>query len=408
MLFTSRVCPVAGARARCVVLLLLASISSPVQGESGSLDGQVTLEWAASPDPGITGYKLYYGTQSGIYSEILDIGGNLEAELSGLAAGSTYYCNVTAYNSSGLESPFSEEFSFSYDPPVAVTYPTDQLVLLDAAGTGGPMMVFDFEISMEADYVVWCRFKAPDPDNDTLLVTLDGGPEEVFQVPSPLSPDWVWTPVRIGGGPARVYSLGEGSHALTIVLPAGAQLDRLVLTSAPYFHPSDDLPRSGEAVVITHQPTGRSIRSGAATTFSVCAVATGPVSYQWRRNGLDLPGANTRDLAISGATPADAGDYSVVIRSGTAAQLSSAAILQVVTAPTTLGVTLLSATPEGMVTFDVQGGIGDSLEVFASSDMVTWQSIATVTNSDGTIAVADPQAFGECRRFYRFDKAVGK
>ena len=36
------------------------------------------------------------------------------------------------------------------------------------------------------------------------------------------------------------------------------------------------------------------------------------------------------------------------------------------------------------------------------------QSIATVTNSDGTLKVADPQALSERARFYRLAKAVGK
>ena len=394
--------------ARCGVLFLLVACPPVALAGSGSLDDQVTLEWAACLEPGITGYKLYYGTQSGAYTQILDVGDNPGAGLSGLIAGTSYFCNVTAYNSSGLESPFSEEFSFVYEAPVVVTYAAEQLVLLGAATVQGPAMLFDFEISMQADYLVWCRLRTLSPDSETLLVSVDGGPEEVFQVPAPLSPDWVWIPINVVGGSPRAYSLVQGTHALTITLPATALLDCLVLTSDPNFRPPDDLPRSGEAVVITSHPSSCSIAPGDETTFSVTAVATGPVSYQWRKNNQDLPGATTRELTISAATTGDAGDYSVVVSSGSAARQSGAAVLRVVNTPPGLRVNRLSVAAGGVVTFDVQGEAGASLEIFASSDLITWQSIGAADNSNGTITIADPQALSQSRRFYYLAKAVGK
>lgn len=86
------------------VPLLLALLTISHAAES------VTLAWDAEPDA--AGYRLHYGTISGIYSKTIDVGNNAEATLSDLTSGVTCFCTVTAYNSAGLESPPSEEYSF--------------------------------------------------------------------------------------------------------------------------------------------------------------------------------------------------------------------------------------------------------------------------------------------------------
>ena len=56
----------------------------------------------------LAGYKVYYGTSSGSYSTVIDAGNVTSYDVSGLAAG-TYYFVVTAYDTFGSESPFSNE-----------------------------------------------------------------------------------------------------------------------------------------------------------------------------------------------------------------------------------------------------------------------------------------------------------
>ena len=66
-----------------------------------------------------------------------------------------------------------------------------------------------------------------------------------------------------------------------------------------------------EPPAIVQQPAGQSVAVGADVTFTV--VATGNLlRYQWRLNGVNLPGATSDTLAITGVQPSDAGDYSVV------------------------------------------------------------------------------------------------
>jgi hypothetical protein len=72
----------------------------------------VTLAWQASPDATVTGYKLYYGVASGVYTNSVNVGTNLTCRLTNLVLGVTYYFVVTAYNAAGLESLPSNEVSW--------------------------------------------------------------------------------------------------------------------------------------------------------------------------------------------------------------------------------------------------------------------------------------------------------
>lgn len=56
----------------------------------------------------LAGYKVYYGTSSGSYSMVIDAGNVTSYDVSGLTAG-TYYFVVTAYDTVGSESPYSNE-----------------------------------------------------------------------------------------------------------------------------------------------------------------------------------------------------------------------------------------------------------------------------------------------------------
>jgi hypothetical protein len=73
----------------------------------------VTLAWNPGASSGIAGYRVYYGTSSGSYPQILDVGITTTATVSNLIAGQTYYFVVTSYNAAGLESVPSNQVSFT-------------------------------------------------------------------------------------------------------------------------------------------------------------------------------------------------------------------------------------------------------------------------------------------------------
>lgn len=70
------------------------------------------LSWDASPDTDVVGYKLYSATASGQYEfdNAVDVGDTTSHTLLELSPG-VHYFSLTAYDSSGNQSAFSNEVS---------------------------------------------------------------------------------------------------------------------------------------------------------------------------------------------------------------------------------------------------------------------------------------------------------
>jgi hypothetical protein len=83
----------------------------------------ITVSWTfattnvdGTPLTDLAGAKVYYGTSSSNYTVVVDVpggvpGGNVSHKITGLKAGTTYFINGTAYNTSGLESDFCTQIS---------------------------------------------------------------------------------------------------------------------------------------------------------------------------------------------------------------------------------------------------------------------------------------------------------
>jgi hypothetical protein len=83
--------------------------------------GSLILSWNApttntdgSSLTNLGGYKVYWGTSSGVYTTTLDVGNVLQYTLNNFAGGYTYYFAVKAYNASSVESSYSNEVSASF------------------------------------------------------------------------------------------------------------------------------------------------------------------------------------------------------------------------------------------------------------------------------------------------------
>ena len=76
--------------------------------------GRARFSWEAVPDPIVAGYKVHWGSSSGNYTHTADAGNVTEIIITHFTEGMTYFAAVTAYDSSGEESEFSEEYSFVY------------------------------------------------------------------------------------------------------------------------------------------------------------------------------------------------------------------------------------------------------------------------------------------------------
>lgn len=78
----------------------------------------VTLAWDANPEADIASYRLSYGTSSGSYQTVIDVGQNLEASVTNLAQGTIYYFAVSAVSTAGVQSHYSSEFPYYVDTEI--------------------------------------------------------------------------------------------------------------------------------------------------------------------------------------------------------------------------------------------------------------------------------------------------
>ena len=112
-----------------LVCLSLAFAATPAQAQQVQLAWDAPVQTNGTPVPNLAGYKLYYGSQSGQYQAPLSVGMTTTYTVTGLPTGQIYYFAVTAYDSSGMESAFSNEVSVTIptNPPGGSLIPQQQM-----------------------------------------------------------------------------------------------------------------------------------------------------------------------------------------------------------------------------------------------------------------------------------------
>jgi hypothetical protein len=84
------------------------------------------------------------------------------------------------------------------------------------------------------------------------------------------------------------------------------------------------------APTLTAQPTNATVTAGQPALFSVSASGTAPISYQWRKNSLNISGATTASYTTPATTSADNGSkFDVVVSNSAGSVTSSQATLTV-------------------------------------------------------------------------------
>lgn len=81
----------------------------------------VELTWTASPSYDIVYYKIYYGTQSGVYTDVISAGDVSAVVIPALQDGQAYFFAVSAVDGNGYESTLSPEVVYSVPGPSATT-----------------------------------------------------------------------------------------------------------------------------------------------------------------------------------------------------------------------------------------------------------------------------------------------
>lgn len=141
---------------------------------------------------------------------------------------------------------------------------------------------------------------------------------------TPISYQWRLRNHDLAGATGATYQVADvqpdnaGPYAVVLGLPAGGYIVSSALTIG-----------EAAAPTITGQPAGVTVTSGTTTTFTVVAIGNAPLSYQWRRDGADLPGATSMTYSIPSTTAVHAGNYTVAVTNPAGTTISSTATLTV-------------------------------------------------------------------------------
>jgi len=85
--------------------------------------------------------------------------------------------------------------------------------------------------------------------------------------------------------------------------------------------------------IVSRHPDDQTVIAGGDATFSIRALGTSPISFQWQFKGADLPGQTSSTLTLTGVSFAQAGQYRAVVSNAVGVVLSDEATLTVKAPP---------------------------------------------------------------------------
>jgi hypothetical protein len=152
-----------------------------------------------------------------------------------------------------------------------------------------------------------------------------------------------------GGGAVlrATYTLGDiapgesGLALFKLVSDVSGSVVQVEAVSGCSSAPSPGVEVVPEPPVLVDQPDPVTACLGSIATFEVTATGFSPLVYQWRKDGLDLPGETGTVLYVNSVEASDAGSYDVVVSNPGGVTFSDAALL-VVDVPAAIAVPLSS------------------------------------------------------------------
>jgi hypothetical protein len=184
----------------------------------------------------------------------------------------------------------------------------------------------------------------------------------------------------------NVQPANAGNYTVVITNTAGS------VTSAPAVLVVNVPP------TITSDPTNVTVLDGESATFMVSATGTAPLHYQWRKDGLDIPGANGTSYTISAAQAADAGLYSVMVTNIAGSATSLSALLSISSQP-------FLASPrvraDRAFEFMLVGPMNRTYTVEFSTNLTGWNNLTNFVLGSPQVPVTDTGASNAPSRFYR-------
>ena len=144
--------------------------------------------------------------------------------------------------------------------------------------------------------------------------------------------------------PAAGTSLTEGNVDLSVEFVPADSTNYTTVTA------QRSITVTGSGLAITTQPSDQTVIIGSPATFTVVAAGGGTITYQWRRNGVEIAGATNATYTIETTTLNDTDSYDAVVNNGAESATSDTVSLTVVDVVVFHEVVGTGYTAEGTVT----------------------------------------------------------
>lgn len=275
---------------------------------TADVSGRIKIAWDSSV--GATGYRVYYGVASGVYTSFVDVGNVLVYTLTGLVSNQLYYLAIRSYDGSGNLSGYSAEVSSIAYPPIivrgsAATATSHRFAYIPTGSmtSGGSALK-----SRKRVYTASGGIQA----GGSAVSLSQGGGRFVYTGSGG---------IVTGGGSTwnrtRVYTASGGS-----IVTGGAASVLASLRTIYNYTPSGRIDLSGSAPVSAKHnstPTGQAIIGGAASVQFI--PATPAFTYSYAASG----GITTTGSSPHRSTHAPIASGSIVIRGSANSQFIAAA-----------------------------------------------------------------------------------
>ncbi|HEX5221628.1 MAG TPA: fibronectin type III domain-containing protein, partial [Verrucomicrobiae bacterium] len=152
-----------------------------------------------------------------------------------------------------------------------------------------------------------------------------------------------------------------------------------------------EIPETISAPVITAQPVGTMVYPEGDAEFSVAATGSAPLTYQWRFNGANIPGATNNSYTRFNVQPEDAGHYSVLVANAGGSVISSNALLTLLDSPYVSGVQATPGSHSALISWNTMVPADSQVQFEAASvEMPSAAAVGSGQSSFGSSSYVEP------------------
>lgn len=247
-----------------------------------------------------------------------------------VTAGATATFNVTASGTAALTYQWRKN-SVNISGATAASYTTPATTVSDngAAFSVVASNIAGSATSTNATLTVNPAPIAPTITGQPASVAVTAGTIATFNVTAsgtaPLTYQWRRNAVNIPGATATSYTTPA-----TAISDNGAAFSVVVTNIAGTTTSNNATLTVNTAPAISQQPQPQSITAGQTVVFNVVATGTGPMSYQWRKNSVDIPGASSSTFAFVAKLSDSGAQFLVSVSNAVGSVVSVNAALTVV------------------------------------------------------------------------------